>query len=268
MQSTSAFEPLRAWVRQQRARAVGVRAVRLGADAVHPDSVGGWLDAQAWRTGVRDRGAARLIARVVPVDGTAVDVGAYLGWITLALARAVGPHGRVLALEPEANNFDLLTRAAAPWRFPQVDARALAAGEYSGWTSLYLAERERGDHRTVPAAEERRTVTVHAASLDDLLADAPRLDLVKISTQGTEVSVLRGLRRTLVRCPSAGLLVAVAPALLERAGASAAALFEPLAAAGLRPHRIAADGDAVPADPASLWDAARLRGRLLVYFAR
>ncbi|MFN8641685.1 MAG: FkbM family methyltransferase [Candidatus Binatia bacterium] len=269
--SSPPFDPFgvaRLWWRQQAARDVGVRAVPVGADAVYPDTVDGWLSSQAWRLGWRDGGAQRLIARALPVGGVAVDVGAYLGWYTVVLARRAGVTGRVIALEPDAGNFDLLTRAVGAGRFPQIDPRQVAAAEYSGWTSLYVATADRGDHRIVPAAEDRRMRTVRAVSLDDLLTDVPRLDFLKVSAQGVEVSVLRGARRVLERSPGVGILCSLAPGLLTRAGASAAALFEPLAERGFAPYRIERDGSVVRTHAAALWSEAQARGRMPVFFCR
>lgn len=271
MGSQQPFDPVgvaRLWWRQQGARDVGVRAVRVGDDTVYPDTLDGWLTAQAWRLGLRDRGAQRLIAREMPVGGMAIDVGAYLGWYSVALARRAGLTGRVIALEPETGNFDLLTRAVGAGRFPQIDPRPVAAAEYSGWTSLYVATGDRGDHRIVPALEERRTRTVRAVSVDDLLGDGPRLDFLKISAQGAEVSVLRGARRALERDSALRILCAVTPELLTRAGASAAALFEPLETLGFASHRIERDGSAVRTHASALWAEAQVRGRVLVYFRR
>ena len=258
----------RDWWRRQAAREVGVRSVALGGDAVYPDTVDGWLTSQAWRLGLRDGGAQRLIGREMPVAGAAIDVGAYLGWYTVALARRAGLTGRVIALEPEGGNFDLLTRAVGAGRFPQIDARQVAAAEYSGWTSLYLADGDRADHRIVPAGEERRMRTVRAVSLDDLAADLPRLDFIKVSVQGAEVSVLRGARKLLAAQADVGVLCTVAPALLARAGAAADALFAPLAALGFAPHRVERDGRAVRTAAAVLWSEAQARGRLAVFFRR
>jgi FkbM family methyltransferase len=262
------FTAARDWLRRQGARDVGVRAVPLGRDAVYPDTLDGWVRAQAWRLGWRDGGARRLVEREMPVGGIAVDVGAYLGWYSVALARRAGAGGRVIALEPDAGNFDLLTRAVGGGRFPQIEPRQVAAAEYSGWTSLYLAPEDRGDHRIVPTREERRMCTVRAVSLDDLLADLPRVDFLKICAQGAEVSVLRGARAVLQRSPDIGLLCTVAPALLTPAGASPAALFEPLAERGFAPHRIARDGSTVRTHPDVLWSEAKARGRLPVFFRR
>ena len=263
-----ALDAARLWWRRQGSRDVGVRFVPVGADAVYPDTVDGWLTAQAWRLGLRDGGAQRLIAREMPVGGLAVDVGAYLGWYSVALARRAGVTGRVIALEPEQSNFDLLTRAVGGGRFPQIDARQVAAAEYSGWTSLYVATADRSDHRIVPAVEDRTMRTVRAVSVDDLVADAERLDFLKICVQGAEVSVLRGARRSLERHPALRILCAVAPELLTRAGSSAAALFEPLADRGFDPYRLERDGSAVRTHPTALWAEAQARGRLLVLFRR
>src|SRR6185369_11593097 len=85
-----------------RARDTGIRSVRIGCDRVFVDSVDRYL--AAWARKLRLRGVAvqRLIARRLAAGMTAVDVGANVGWHTLALARRVGASGRVVALEPDA----------------------------------------------------------------------------------------------------------------------------------------------------------------------
>jgi hypothetical protein len=55
---------------------------------------------QAWRLGLLDRPARRLIARVVQPGMLALDVGANVGWYRLALARRVGATGGRRGNEP------------------------------------------------------------------------------------------------------------------------------------------------------------------------
>ena len=222
----------------------------------------------AWKLGWRAARRSGLIAREVGAGMVAVDVGANVGWYTLALARRVGAGGRVVALEPEARCFELLRRAVGGGRCTQVEPRQIAAADYSGWTTLYVSDADQGDHRVLPAAEERRQQTVRAVNLDDLLADAPRIDFVKLAVQGAEVAVLRGMRRTLSGHPELRLLCAISPALLERAGAGADALFEPLRDAGFVPHHVRHTGVAEPIHPAAAWSLARASGSALLYFRR
>jgi FkbM family methyltransferase len=259
---------LRASIDALRGRDIGIRAVTIGADQVFVDTPDRYVAALAWKFGLRDAAARRLIEREVGPGMVAVDVGANVGWYTLALARQVGAGGRVYALEPEARCFELLSRAVGGGRFAQVEARQIAAAEYSGWTPLYVADADCGDHRVVPTDGERRVVTARAVSLDDLLADAPRVDFIKVSVQGAEVSVLRGLRRTLANHAGLGLLCAVSPALLERAGIGSNALFDPLGAAGFSPHALRRDGVAEEIRPSEAWSLARAAQRVLLYFRR
>ncbi|MDX2170121.1 MAG: FkbM family methyltransferase [Deltaproteobacteria bacterium] len=260
--------PQGAWLARAAAREIGLRAVHVSGGWLYPDTLGDYARAWAWRLGQRDLGARRWIGRAVQAGMATVDVGAHLGAYTLALAHAVGARGRVLALEPDAHNFDLLTRAAPRWRLPQVDARLLAAADYTGWTTLHRSATDRADHRIVSAAADRLRVTVRAVCLDELLADWPRVDLVKLAVQGAEVLALRGLRRTLAQHAELRLLCTVAPALLERSGAAADALFEPLAELGLRPHVLRRDGSAEPVHPTVAWGMASAQRRLMVLFAR
>ena len=259
---------LRAYIDAVRGRDIGIRAVTIGVDQVFVDTPDRYAAALAWKFGLRDAPARRLIAREVGPGMIAVDVGANVGWYTLALGRQVGAGGRVYALEPEARCFELLSRAVGGGRCAQVEARQIAAAEYSGWTPLYVADADRGDHRVVPTDGERRVVTARAVSLDELLADAPRVDFIKLSVQGAEVSVLRGLRRTLDRHAGLRLLCTVSPRLLERAGIGASALFDPLCAAGFSPHALRRDGVAEEIRPSEAWSLARAAGRLLLYFRR
>jgi FkbM family methyltransferase len=266
--SASPFTWVRRRVATLRARAIAIRSVEVGSDRLFADTVDRYAAALAWKHGWRDAAAQRLIAREIGPRMVAVDVGANLGCYTLALARRVGIDGRVYALEPEAHCFELLCRATGGDRCVQVDARQVAVGEYSGWTTLYVSAADYGDHRVVPAAEGRRAITVRAVSLDDLLADAPRVDFIKLTVQGAEVSALRGLRRTLAGQPDLRLLCTVSPALLERAGAPADALFGPLQSAGLAPHCLRPDGTPERVHPTVAWSMARAAGRLLLYFRR
>ena len=258
----------RRYLAEWRGRDIGIRFVRIGADRLFVDSPDRYAAALAWKLRWRDGAAQRLIGREVGPGMVAVDVGANVGWFTLALARRVGPGGRVIALEPEARCFELLRRAVGGGRCSQAEPRQIAAADYSGWTTLYVSETDQGDHRIIQPADERRRDTVRAVSLDDLLADLPRVDFLKLAVQGAEVSVLRGCGRSLARHPELRLLCAVSPALLERAGAPAEALFEPLRTAGFLPHRVRYNGIPEPIQPLTAWSLARAAGSLRLYFRR
>src|SRR5206468_941885 len=144
----------------------------------------------AFRAVALEGAERRLIVRAVKPGMVAVDVGANLGVHTLALARAVGPAGRVHALEPDPANFRLLARAVAEAGAAQVTLHRAAAAAQAGEIDLHLSPVNRGDHRLHPEAARRARLRVPVIVLDELLAGEPHVDFVKIDVQGAEVAVL------------------------------------------------------------------------------
>src|SRR5690606_12848835 len=55
---------------------------------------------------------AALIERLLEPGDVFVDIGAHVGWLSLLAARSVGPHGKVVAIDPQPYNCDrILTNA-------------------------------------------------------------------------------------------------------------------------------------------------------------
>jgi FkbM family methyltransferase len=132
---------------------------------------------------------------------TFLDIGANIGFFTLLAARAVGPTGRVVAVEPFQSNLKLLYLSARANRFEHVDILPFAASDRSG---LLAFENVDSNGRIFePRAELRfllTTTLVYGARLDDVLRDVARLDAIKIDVEGAEYRALRGTRQLLERC--------------------------------------------------------------------
>ena len=130
--------------------------------------------------------------------GTFVDVGANLGYFTLVAAAAVGPHGRVLALEPHPELAAELRENLAANGLDQVEVREVAAAETPARLELsgFAIGGNWGSASLVnPAADGAPRFTVDARPLDALLAEAglDAVDLVKLDVEGAEERVLRGM---------------------------------------------------------------------------
>lgn len=116
------------------------------------------------------------------------DIGAHKGYVALALARAVGREGHVLAFEPSYRNLELLHRHQA-WNRPrnlEVMPVALsdAPGEaaFGGTGSSITYRLGHGD--------EMVTVRTFAGLVEG--GGRPVPDVVKIDVEGSEADVLRG----------------------------------------------------------------------------
>jgi FkbM family methyltransferase len=131
----------------------------------------------------------------------AIDVGANIGMFTIPLARAVGESGRVLAIEPAAENVERLESNLLLNGLCNVEVKPMAAAEQVGQLLLKFGA-DPAFHSTTAIVRGREgdgSVTVPADTLDNLWAAAgtPSVSLLKIDTEGGEISVLRGAEKLL-----------------------------------------------------------------------
>ena len=122
----------------------------------------------------------RIMSEVRPEDVVA-DVGAYIGLYTVALARRVGPQGRVYAFEPDAESFTILRRhVIMNGTSERVQLLPVAVGESTG-TVAFTSNRGSESHIGI---EEAMTVQeISVVTLDSIFSNA-RVDLLKIDVEG------------------------------------------------------------------------------------
>lgn len=126
-----------------------------------------------------------------PAPRVIIDAGANIGTSALYFAWAY-PAARILAIEPETSNFELLCRNAAP--FPNIVP--IQAALWSSPGPRAILDRGSGpwgytvsetDNRTAPTGQRVACVT-----MADLLAEhgIERVDLLKMDIEGGEKDVL------------------------------------------------------------------------------
>ena len=120
---------------------------------------------------------------------TVVDVGANVGDTARLVAASAGPEGiRFICIEADESYLPLLRRNTEG-----LDAAIhhVLAGATSQELSASIVRSGAGTSSIAAGGSTRRVV-----ALDDLLSETP-IDLLKIDTDGYEVEVLRGAKRTL-----------------------------------------------------------------------
>jgi FkbM family methyltransferase len=149
------------------------------------------------------------LKRLCPRPGeVVVDAGACIGRHTLWLARAVGPQGKLIALEPLPANFRMLRRNVRANRLANVVCIPAALGATRGQVEL------RFDYETSTASSRRELpgrAVVDQWSLDLLLAElgVETVDIIKLDVEGMEIDALEGARQTLAASPHARIVVEV-----------------------------------------------------------
>ncbi len=133
-----------------------------------------------------------LEAELVP-GAVAIDVGANIGYMTLAAARVVGPRGTVIAIEPHPDNLALL-HANLERNGVAGHVRVIGAAAWDTTGTVDLAEciENTGDHRVQTLQSKRTLLSVDAVRLDDVIAENLNVAVIKLDTQATEHRVLLG----------------------------------------------------------------------------
>jgi FkbM family methyltransferase len=125
----------------------------------------------------------RLI-ETLPEEPVIIDVGANIG-VTVAMALALRPKARVIALEPSPMAFACLTLTA-----PQAELHNVGAGAKNGTAHLLEASFLAASHLG------RVGVPVPITTVDRV-AKGLKPDLIKIDVEGYEPDVIEGMRLTL-----------------------------------------------------------------------
>jgi len=123
------------------------------------------------------------------------DIGANVGFYTLEMAKSVGPHGRILAFEPDPLSFRLLQQRINDGRVSNVDTYQIALGDTAGRAQLYCNAFNRADNRLSASHTDNHVEVceVDVSRLDDVLSGRDlHIDALKIDVQGHEAHVLRG----------------------------------------------------------------------------
>jgi FkbM family methyltransferase len=142
----------------------------------------------------------RALGGALPADGIAIDIGANLGAIALAMS-ALAPKGQVFAFEPVPETFAFLQRNLEANRVTNV--LPVNAGVFSSPGSLefhYVEEFAGGAFLSPTGVSDRREkrTSVECVMLDSFVADhgLTRVDVIKIDVEGAEDDVLAGASKT------------------------------------------------------------------------
>lgn len=199
----------------------------------------------------------RLCKALVEQGDTCLDVGANIGYHTVLLSRLAGPSGKVIAIEPDPDNYRLLNKNCRPEiRKGLVTTFQVALGRTTGTGNLYRSKDSNAMHRLYPSIcclNESTEVSVITGDSLQLTG----IDFLKIDIEGYEVPALEGLCETIANSPSIKILSEFSPLSVLEAGYSSLDFIEMMLGYGLMPFENLGQGWR-EADERLLADGARL----------
>lgn len=173
-------------------------------------------------TGDLERGTRLLIERLIRCGDVFVDVGAHLGLLSLAAARAMHGKGRIFAFEPFPETRAMLKRSIWINDFAEmIEVFEAAVSNHDGDAKLFVGATS-GHHSIfpleLPSGQEKTVIDVCTVTLDSALPPGLKVDLLKIDAEGAELDIIEGARALLSRSPDIAMIVELGPAHLRRVG--------------------------------------------------
>lgn len=148
-----------------------------------------------------------------------LDVGANVGHYTCRLSQLVGLQGRVIAFEPVAETFDLLTSNVAQLSTQNVTLLNVAASDQTRLAGMTVPMLPTGLPNLYMARLSKQNADFHALCLPiDGLGIRTAIRLVKIDAEGHELSVLSGMRLLLEESHPTLIVEGSAPAVVAFLG--------------------------------------------------
>jgi FkbM family methyltransferase len=143
-----------------------------------------------------------ILTKFTPKEGdTVVDIGAHIGRYTITSSKQVGNTGKVVAIEADPENFQLLKRNIDLNKLTNV--MPLNYAVFSERTKIKLYEQSASAKYNsimlTRAAKTKNYVEVNADTLDSILKlnGVNRVNWIKIDVEGAEFEVLKGSTKSL-----------------------------------------------------------------------
>src|SRR5919112_4622154 len=158
-----------------------------------------------------------IIKRFTPKEGDIViDIGAHIGLYTIISSKRVGANGKVVAIEANPSNFEMLNRNIKLNQLTNIISLNNAVYSKETKIKLYLPGEELGHtiYNTVMsdrAKNEDKFVEVSANTLDYFLQlkGIMEVNWVKIDVEGAEFEVLKGATNVLSKSKDIALLIEI-----------------------------------------------------------
>jgi len=142
--------------------------------------------------------ATKILRKFIKNGMTIIDIGANIGYYVLLESLAVGPSGKIIAIEPDLINLKFLKLNVKKNCLENVFIVSAALGDYNGIGKMYTSEFSNLHSLIATSRVKLETVEVPVYTLDTLMEkmDFP-VHLVRMDVEGYETNIIMGARQTL-----------------------------------------------------------------------
>ena len=198
--------------------------------------------------GIWEPAVTRVITDFLQPGQRVLEVGSNLGWYTLLIAHHIGPSGRLISFEANADlakfTFDSICINGFTER---VQLHSLAVSDKTGETTFYVRGRHLGNSSLGKASQEHldelydslQSIVTPTVALDTFLQGNDRkIDLMKIDVEGAEPLVFKGMEQILRENENITIIMEYSPLQMQGIGLDPAEAMSMLFQLGFNAYQI------------------------------
>ncbi len=145
---------------------------------------------------VSEKHELEIIKKFIKPNNTVIDIGANIGFYAIQLSKFVGKNGKIIAFEPDTLNYLRLKKNCSNYK--NIQCLNFAVGTNKGILKLYKSVLN-VDHRLYPSENYTNYEEINVISIDEYLNENKIIpNWIKIDVQGFELSVIKGMRHSLI----------------------------------------------------------------------
>lgn len=134
-------------------------------------------------------------------EGVALDIGANLGMFSIPLGKKLGNAGKVIAIEAEKKNIELLRKNVRLNNLENVFVVGKGAYFKKGMVNLNIDNYGTGGHsiQKTDISEFGKKQVIDVNTIDNIIKECgiKKVDLIKIDIEGGEIDAFKGAEKTL-----------------------------------------------------------------------
>ncbi|MBP9762650.1 FkbM family methyltransferase [Patescibacteria group bacterium] len=206
------------------------------------------ISTELYLTGVHEANSTNFIRQELKPGMTIVEIGANIGYYTLLESKIIGETGKIIAYEPNPENFHALKiNLMLNHLEERSECYPYAVGAESGTNLFYTASK--GNLSSFAKRDDRlcdyKAIEVKTVALDDVLHE--KFDYFRMDVEGYEWAILAGMKRIL-SAPDApyGMYIELHSELLKSFDQSAESLVRLVGTYGYRVKKAFFRGAASP----------------------
>lgn len=159
-----------------------------------------------------------FVKKEIKKGNVVLDLGAHIGYYTLIFAKLVGENGKVIAFEPDPDNFALLEKNVKVNDYQNVTLVQKVISNKTGKAKLYLSEVTPG-HRIYNSVDSHQSIETETIRLDDYFKNYDgKIDFIKMDIEGAEGEAIQGMTSLLERNENVKIMTEFWPSGLEKSG--------------------------------------------------